>query len=42
MEHVAFPRQGIGKPAFAVKALVRQREGLKAGDVPAVIIELEL
>jgi hypothetical protein len=37
-----FPDKASDSLLLPVKALVRQREGLKAGDVPAVIVELEL
>ncbi|NUS19459.1 MAG: DUF1905 domain-containing protein [Mesorhizobium sp.] len=37
-----FPDKASGSLLLPVKASVRQREGLKAGDTPALTIEIEL
>ncbi|TGV42067.1 DUF1905 domain-containing protein [bacterium M00.F.Ca.ET.168.01.1.1] len=37
-----FPDKASGSLLLPVKASVRQREGLKAGDAPALTIEVEL
>ncbi|RWD63924.1 MAG: DUF1905 domain-containing protein [Mesorhizobium sp.] len=37
-----FPDKASGSLLLPVKASVRQREGLKAGDAPALTVEIEL